>query len=58
MESFVEDLLNLRMMKEGVMTIAKEKFDACEALESVVSMFAIKSELQGVTVTYSLVKHL
>ena len=58
MESFVEDLLNLRMLREGVMTIAKDKFDAHEALESIVSMFTIKAELQGVAVTYSLVKKL
>lgn len=58
MESFVEDMLNLRLLKEGIMTIAKEKFDSFECLESIVSMFAIKSELQGVTVSYSFVKHL
>ena len=45
MESFVEDLLNLRLMREGIMTIAKEKFDIRDALESIVSMFTIKSEL-------------
>lgn len=54
MESFVEDLLNLRLMREGIMTIAKEQFDSRECLESIVSMFAIKSELQGVTISYSL----
>ena len=58
MESFVEDLLNLRLMREGIMTMAKDKFDVREALESIVSMFGIKSELQGVAVTYSLVKRL
>ena len=54
MESFVEDLLNLRLMREGILTIAQEKFDSRECLESIVSMFAIKSELQGVTISYSL----
>ena len=58
MESFVEDLLNLRLMREGIMTIAKEKFDVREALESIVNMFTIKAELQGISVAYSLVKHL
>ena len=58
MESFVEDLLNLRLMREGIMTIAKEKFDVREALDSIVSMFTIKAELQGISVAYSLVKEL
>ena len=54
----MEDLLNLRLMTEGILTITKEKFDSRECLESIVSMFAIKSELQGVTISYSLENNL
>ena len=53
MESFVEDLLNLRLLREGIMTISKEQFDLKDALDFIVSIFEIKSSAKGVNLFYS-----
>ena len=34
MESFVEDLLNLRLLREGIFTIAYDRFDPTELYSS------------------------
>ena len=50
MESFVEDLLNLQMAKEGVFTLSKALFDPLEALNSVCEVFKNQAEKKGVSV--------
>lgn len=39
MESFVEDLLNLHLLRKGIFTIAKDRFDPTELFEFIVNMF-------------------
>ena len=48
MESFVEDLLNLRLMSEGILTLAKDVFDPREAFNFIKDTFAIKVESKGI----------
>ena len=53
MESFVEDLLNLRLLREGKMTISKEQFDLKDTLDLIVNMFAIKTGYKSISLSYS-----
>ena len=39
MSSFVEDLLNLRLLQEGSLELVKEPFNIVETLEFVLDMF-------------------
>ena len=52
MESFVEDLLNLRLMSEGILTLAKDVFDPREAFNFIKDTFAIKVESKGIKILY------
>ena len=47
MESFVEDLLNLKLLNEGILKIEKTQFDPTAAIEFVVGMFQIKAKTRG-----------
>ena len=53
MESFVEDLLNLRQLSEGVFYIQNTTFNLIDTLDFVVNMFEIKSKMYGVKISYS-----
>ena len=48
MEYFVEDLLNMRLLKEGLFVIQNRKFDLQEALDFIVAIFDSKSRAQEV----------
>ena len=48
MECFVEDLLNMNLIRNGLFAINKECFDVRETLDFIVSIFQIKAEMKGV----------
>ena len=52
MSSFVEDLLNLRLLQEGNLELIKEPFSIIETLDFVVDMFQVKAKAYGVAVSY------
>ena len=47
MECFVEDLLNLKLIKEGVFKLVKEPFEIEDALNFVISMFEAHFKTKG-----------
>ena len=53
MQSFIEDLLNLRLLRDGVLELVNETFNLHEALEFVIEMFQIKAHAYGMDVSYS-----
>ena len=48
MECFVEDLLNMNLIRNGLIAANKECFDVRETLDFIVSIFQIKAEMKGV----------
>ena len=44
--SFVEDLLNLRMISQNSLEIVKDQFNPQKVLNSVIKMFSIKARMQ------------
>ena len=53
MESFVEDLLNLQMIRSKVMSISKQTFDVRKAVSFVLKMFSIKADSLGIDLQFS-----
>ena len=43
MESFIEDLLNLQMIKSGAFVLQNEPFDVDEAIKFVCDMIRLKA---------------
>ena len=58
MESFVEDLLNLRLLREGIFTIANEQFCPTEIFDFIVNMFQMQARAKGITISYTIVDEL
>ena len=50
MESFVEDLLNLHMMGQGVFSLDSAFFDPYEALLFIQEIFRLNASMKGVKV--------
>lgn len=44
MQSFIEDLLSLQLAGEGILTIAKEKFNPLVSIQFVFDMFILKTQ--------------
>ena len=44
MESFVEDLLNLKQLNQGILQLTKAAFDPLQAIDFVVDILRIKAE--------------
>ena len=53
MESFVEDLLNLRMLREGLFILDNAPFNLLDVLDFVVSIFKSKLNEDSVSISYS-----
>lgn len=53
MEGFVEDLLNMRLMREGLFEIHNSNFNLKDTLDFVVSMFSFKAESYKVHISHS-----
>ena len=47
MENFVEDLLNLKLIKEGIFQLVEEPFDIKDALNFIGSMFEPHFQTKG-----------
>ena len=47
MENFVEDLLNLKLIKEGVFQLVEEPFEIQDALNFIVNMFEPHFQTKG-----------
>ena len=47
MECFVEDLLNLKLIKEGVFQLVKEPFEIQDALNFICNMFETHFQTKG-----------
>ena len=58
MESFVEDLLNLKLMREGILTLDKSNFDPRKAFTLILDIFEIKAEAKGISIFYDNVRAL
>lgn len=58
MQSFIEDLLNLQLVSQGIFTIANEKFKPREAIEFVLEMFSLKIKDSRVNLTVEFWDHL
>lgn len=52
METFVNDMLDLTQMKNGVFSLANDVFDPYEVLEMVCAIFAPQTEAQGVELSF------
>ena len=48
MQSFVEDLLNLRLLKEGTFTLANEPFNPKEVFDMICSIFTPQTSGKGI----------
>ena len=48
MECFVEDLLNMNLIRNGLIAVNKECFDVRETLDFILSIFQMKAEMKGV----------
>ena len=51
MESFIEDLLNLHMMNQGVFELKAEPFSPQSAIDYVIDMIRLKAREKGIDVT-------
>ena len=47
MSSFVGDMLDLRLLKEGTLSISQEMFNPTKAIDFVLQMFKIKAAMFG-----------
>ena len=56
MESFVEDLLNLRLIKEGVFKIQNGALNVYDALDFVIDIFRPKADEKLVHISWEVVK--
>ena len=51
MESFIEDLLNLHMMNQGVFELKVEPFSPQSAIDFVLDMIRLKAREKGIDVS-------
>ena len=58
MKSFIEDLLNITMIRDKVMTLANKKFKPHKVLEFIKDLFEVKAETKGVKIEYALTNDL
>ena len=53
MECFIEDLLSMNLLRNGLRVMNKECFDVNETIDFIVSIFQIKAEMKGISVTHA-----
>ena len=56
--SFVNDLLDLRCIKDGVFTLVSERFDPCETFSLVKNIFKRQAEVKGIDLSWEIVNKL
>lgn len=52
-QSFVDDLLDMKQMEAGVFTLASHQFDIRQVFQSISSIFDPQARAQGVQISYS-----
>ena len=52
MESFVEDLLSLGLMREGILTLSKQSFDPSDVFTFILETFSIKAEAKRIQISH------
>ena len=57
-ESFVEDLLDLRQMRDGVFSLVEDVFNPKEVIELVVSVFKPQADAKNVKLDFQIIKEL
>ena len=50
METFVDDLLDLTQLREGVFSLVKEPFDQEDVVSFILNMFAPRAQAKGITI--------
>ena len=53
MECFIEDLLSMNLMRNGMKVVNKECFMVRETIDFIVSIFQIKAEMKGISVSHT-----
>ena len=57
-QNFVEDLLDLRQMRDGVFSLVKEVFNPNEVLDTILNLFKPQAEAKGVSLLIKYVDRL
>ena len=52
MQTFVDDLLDLKQIREGVFSLFNESFDPSEAIELVCSVFDPQASAVGIKIVF------
>ena len=52
MQTFVDDLLDLRQIKDGVFSIVSQVFDPNEVLEMIIDIFSPQVNARGVLLNF------
>ena len=50
METFVDDLLDLTQLREGVFSLVQEPFDHEDVVNFIINMFAPRAQAKGITI--------
>ena len=58
MESFIEDLLNIKLIKEGKFILEKKQFSPKEVFDYIIDMFELRAKFLGVSITFKCVEYL
>ena len=58
MEKFIDDLLNLQLLKEGKFLLDKNYFNPNETIEFIHQMFIYKMQAKGINMTKGIYKDL
>ena len=55
LQSFIEDLLDLRQLRDGVFSLILEPLDVSETLKEICSIFDPQAKAKDIRVTYKIV---
>ena len=58
METFIDDLLNLQLLKEGKFLLDKNYFNPNETIKFIYHMFIYKMQAKGINMTKGIYKDL
>ena len=58
METFIDDLLNLKLLKEGKFLLDKNYFNPKETIKFIHQMFTYKMQAKGINMTEGIYKDL
>ena len=58
LQGFIEDLLDLKQMRDGVFSLGPEPFDPNQVFENICNLLGPQATAKGVEITSSVVKNL